>query len=163
MLSRRVVGITILTFVAGTPNPPAAEEAMPQYRASVLDRIGKTRMQHAMLIDYRKYIKAPSSPPPTANSIIREFHNEYTVSKTDKEKLSVSQFCVDSLSDLSFKDRDRKLIETLSNLNKNDLKSANDDLKQVDEIENLDRTLGSIVCRPGPAETAEPPDAEAHP
>jgi hypothetical protein len=35
--------------------------------------------------------------------------------------------------------------------------------KRVDEIENLDRTLGSIVCRPGPAETAEPPNAEAHP
>jgi len=128
---------------ASDAEEPSATSGHVNYEALVVDRIAHNRMAVAATFEYRKQNGMDPFPQDVA-SLTKDYQREYE----KNGKVSAIAFCKDSISMLSLKKRDRLLSSSLESIKQNDLKSAKEYVKNVNEIEKMDDELGTLVCRP---------------
>jgi len=105
-------------------------------------------MRQAATITYGKTWEPKSESRVTPDDIISEAHASFATAKNTKDIESVKEWCRDNLAVFSFKERDQLMVSALSLLGDNKLEEANTAIKRVNQLEELDKNLADMSCKP---------------
>jgi hypothetical protein len=84
----------------------------------------------------------------TPDEVAKQAHAAFPKAKSQGEVESVSEWCRDNFAAFSFKERDQLMVRALSFLGNNKLDEANAALKRVNQLEEMDKNLGDMSCKP---------------
>jgi hypothetical protein len=134
----------------------ADAQTRSQSRATLLDRIGRSRMRQAFTITHgitgdtiENSWDPISGAHFTPDEIAKQAHAAFQQAKTTLGGIeSVEAWCRDNFAVFSFKERDQLMVRALSLLDNNKLEEENAALKQVNQLEELDKAFGDMNCKP---------------
>ena len=84
----------------------------------------------------------------TADDIVARAHKSFSTAKNVEEIESIKMWCLANLASLSFPERNRLLSRSLDLMKENKIEEANDLIKRVHALEDLDKNLRKLACKP---------------
>jgi alpha-D-ribose 1-methylphosphonate 5-triphosphate diphosphatase PhnM len=93
----------------------------------------------------------------TPNQVVQQTHDGFRNAKNLQDIESIEAWCRDYVATFTFKERDQFMAKAVSLLSGNKIKEANAALKRVKDLEELDKNLGDITCKPSAMDKAVNP------
>ena len=84
----------------------------------------------------------------SADDIVRKAHEPLKTAKTAEEIKSIEMWCIANLGTLSFPERNRLMTQSVKLMDANKIEEANELIKRVKTLEELDSNLGKLACKP---------------
>lgn len=89
---------------------------------------------------------APQTP--SADEIVAKTKAAFRTAKNAEEIASIKMWCTDNIASLSFRQRDALMVQALGLMKVDKIDEANVLLKRVASLEELDKTMSTLVCKP---------------
>lgn len=84
----------------------------------------------------------------SADEIVAKTKEAFRTAKNAREIAGIKMWCTDSIASLSFRQRDALMVQALGLMKVDKIDEANVLLKKVASLEELDKNLSTLVCKP---------------
>lgn len=91
---------------------------------------------------------AQSTSFATPDEIIQKARKAFRTAKKPEDVESIKMWCKDNLANVTFKERDRLMVQALRLLEANKVEEANGLIARVKALKELNGNLADMVCKP---------------